>query len=406
MLLQNKKVAIVGGGMGGLILARLLQMKNINVNVYERDLNAEVRVQGSPLDLHEDSGLEAMKRADLLNEFYANIRPNASKARILDKDFKLHFDEHQIKETASASMSDEKNSLQDISKPWPEIDRSVLRSILLNSLQPETIILDSQFIAMEKENDGWRIHFKNGKTIYADLVIAADGANSKVRPYLSSEKPIYSGITMIEGTIYNAKENAPNLFEFSKDGKVLALGNEQTIMYGTKGDGSLMFLLSSKLPENWITENDSNFKDNQKIFEWFKEVYKEWSPKWHEFFMSNELYFIPRPQYYFPVNQTWKTQASLTMIGDAAHRMPPFAGKGANLAMLDAVELADFLTHNHATDIKTAISNFEKRMLDRAAKALNDTLNNGEQIHSKNALQHLVFIFERTNQTIIITPKS
>ncbi|MDQ1165409.1 NAD(P)/FAD-dependent oxidoreductase [Flavobacterium sp. SORGH_AS_0622] len=398
MLLQDKQTAIIGGGMGGLLLARLLQMKNVDVKVYERDLNQEVRVQGSPLDLHQDSGLKAMKHANLLDEFYANIRPNASKARILDKDFQLHFDEHNIQKTAATQiLGTGKNSLQNISKPRLEIDRSALRNVLLNSLQSETISWNSQFSWMKRENDGWRLHFKNGMSNYADLVIAADGANSKVRQYLSSEKPIYSGITMIEGTIYNAKENAPNLFEFSKGGKVLALGNEQTIMYGTKGDGSLMFLLSSKIPENWIKKSDLNFKDNEKIFEWFNEVYKEWSPKWHELFKSNELYFIPRPQYYFPLNQAWKTQANLTLIGDAAHRMPPFAGKGANLAMLDALDLADFLTNDEFIDIKTAISSFEKRMLERAAKATKETLENGEQIHSKEALGKFISIFKGEN---------
>jgi len=397
MLLQDKQAAIIGGGMGGLLLARLLQMKNANVKVYERDLNQEIRVQGSPLDLHEDSGLKTMKHADLLNEFYANIRPNASKARILDKDFQLQFDEHSIEKTAAQISGTDKNSLRDISKPRPEIDRSILRNILLNSLQSDTISWDSQFSSMEKENEGWRLHFKNETNVYADLVIAADGANSKVRSYINAEKPIYSGITMVEGTIYNAKENAPNLFEFSKGGKVLALGNEQTIMYGTKGDGSLMFLLSSKIPENWIKKSDLNFKDNEKIFEWFNEVYKEWSPKWHELFKSNELYFIPRPQYYFPLNQAWKTQANLTLIGDAAHRMPPFAGKGANLAMLDALDLADFLTNDEFIDIKTAISSFEKRMLKRAAIATKETLENGVQIHSKEALGKLVSIFKGAN---------
>lgn len=398
MLLQNKHVAIIGGGMGGLMLARLLQLQNSIVKVYERDLNSEVRVQGSPLDLHEDSGLIAMKQADLLNEFYKNIRPNASKARIVDQNFNLKFDEHSIIKESLQTNSEENNSnsLQDISKPRPEIDRSVLRNILLNSLSPDSIVWNSQFTAMEKENEGWRVHFKNGTTFYADLVIAADGANSKVRPYISAEKPIYSGITMIEGTIYNAKENAPHLFEFSKDGKVLALGKEQTIMYGTKGDGSLMFLLSSKIPENWIAENDLDFKNNQKIFEWFKEVYQDWNSEWDELFKSSELYFIPRPQYYFPFNQSWETQENVTMIGDAAHRMPPFAGKGANLALLDAVELADCLTNNEFPDMKTAISYFEKRMLERAAIALENTLKNGEQLHAENALEKLLSIFNPT----------
>ena len=54
MLLENKLIAIVGGGPGGLTLARLLQLKGANVKVYERDLNKDARVQGSLLDLHED----------------------------------------------------------------------------------------------------------------------------------------------------------------------------------------------------------------------------------------------------------------------------------------------------------------------------------------------------------------
>lgn len=398
MLLENKQVAIIGGGMGGLLLARLLQMQNVNVKVYERDQNEEVRVQGSPLDLHEDSGLKAMKQADLLNEFYAKVRPNASKARIVNKDFELKFDEHSIqKNVLELNSNSNKNSLQDISKPRPEIDRSELRNILIQSLLPETIIWNSHFLSMEKQKNGWRLHFKNETSFYADLVIAADGANSKVRSYFNAEKPIYSGITMLEVTIYNAKENAPNLFEFSKGGKVMAFGNEQTIMYGTKGDGSLMFLLSSKIPENWISESKLDFKNNSEVFDWFKEVYKEWSPKWDELLLSKELYFIPRPQYYFSFNQTWKTQDNLTMIGDAAHRMPPFAGKGANLAMWDALELSESLTRNQFEDLKTAISYFEKRMLERAAEATKDTLKNGEQLHSKDALENLVAIFNRAN---------
>lgn len=398
MLVQNKQIAVIGGGMGGLLLARLLQMKNCIVKVYERDLNQEIRVQGSPLDLHEDSGIKAMKEADLLDEFYKNVRPNASKARIVDQNFQIRFDEHDIPETASTKDADKKqHSLAAISKPRPEIDRSELRNILVNSLQKNTIVWNSQFDSMKKQGNGWKIHFKNGSEAYADLVIAADGANSKVRPYLSEIKPIYSGITMIEGTIYNAKENAPNLFDFSKGGKVLAFGNEQTIMYGTKGDGSLMFLASSKTPENWITESDLDFTDNLKMYEWFKEVYKNWSSEWYELFTSQELYFIPRPQYYFPLNQSWETQENLTLLGDAAHRMPPFAGKGANLALLDALELAENLTSTQFSNIQSALSDFEKRMIQRAAEAVKETLANAEQLFGADALDKLVSIFEKAN---------
>ena len=105
MKLKDKQIAIIGCGPGGLTLARLLQLQGASVTVYERDYNQEARLQGSPLDLHEDSGLKAMKQADLLKEFYANVRPNASKARIVSKDFELKFDEHSIQKNYSESNS-------------------------------------------------------------------------------------------------------------------------------------------------------------------------------------------------------------------------------------------------------------------------------------------------------------
>lgn len=379
MLIENKTVAIVGGGMGGLTLARLLQMKNAVVKVYERDINRDVRVQGSTLDLHEGTGLEAMKRAGLIDEFYAHHRPVASKMRLVDQALQIKFDDHDTEKT--------------ISENRPEIDRAPLRDILLDSLNPDTVVWDSHFLSMEKQSNGWRLHFKNGTSAYADLVIAADGANSKVRPYLSTESPVYSGVTLIEGNIYHAEKNAPKLFDFTKGGKVMAFGNEQFIGYGTKGDGSMMFVASSKVPENSVAQSGIDFKNKEQVFKWFKKEYASWSNEWHEFFTNDSVHFIPRPQYYFPLNQTWETQENLTMIGDAAHCMPPFAGEGANVAMQDAFELAACLTDNEFTDIKTAISHFEKQMIARGAEATQDTLKNTEIMHSETALEQMLVFF-------------
>ena len=75
MLLKDKKVAIVGAGPAGLTMARLLQQKGATVTVYERDENPETRIWGGTLDLHKDSGQEAMKRAGLLENYYAMSLP-------------------------------------------------------------------------------------------------------------------------------------------------------------------------------------------------------------------------------------------------------------------------------------------------------------------------------------------
>jgi 2-polyprenyl-6-methoxyphenol hydroxylase-like FAD-dependent oxidoreductase len=381
MLLQNKKIAIVGGGMAGLTLARLLQMQDADVKVYERDLNRDVRVQGSTLDLHEGTGLEAMKRAGLLDEFYKYHRPVASKMQLVDKSLQVVFDDHGFAEITSETR--------------PEIDRAPLRNILLNSLNPDTVVWDSHFNSMERRGSAWLLQFKNGTSAYADLVIAADGANSKLRHYLSNLKPIYSGITLIEGNIYNAEKNAPELFAFAKGGKVMAFDDERFIGYGSKGDGSIMFVVNFKTPENWLSQCAIDFENKDQVLAWFKKEFRGWSDKWYEFITCDELYFVPRPQYYFPLDQTWETQDNLTMLGDAAHRMPPFAGEGANVAMQDAFELAECLTSGKFADVRSAISHFEKDMVIRGAEATKDTLRNTETMFSKTGLKDMVAFFNQ-----------
>jgi 2-polyprenyl-6-methoxyphenol hydroxylase-like FAD-dependent oxidoreductase len=379
MLLDNKQVAIVGGGPAGLALAKLLQLKGTDVKVYERDRDRNIRVQGATLDLHEGTGLEALKRAGLLDEFYKHHRPVASKMRLVDGLMNVAFDDHDF-----ATITAETR---------PEIDRAPLRDILLNSMTPDTVVWDSHFVSMNKEKSGWRLHFKNGINAYADLVIAADGANSKVRPYLSGIKPIYSGITLIEGNIYDAEKYTPKLFSFAKGGKVMAFDNEQFVGYGTKGDGSIMFVVNFKAPETWLTQSVIDFNNKEEVLEWFKKEFASWSNEWYEFFTNDAVHFIPRPQYYFPFNQSWETDESLTMIGDAAHRMPPYAGEGANVALQDAFELAECLTEDHFEDIKTALAHFEKDMVARGAAATKDTLENAERMFSQTGLAEMAAFF-------------
>ncbi|MGE8376733.1 MAG: FAD-dependent oxidoreductase, partial [Sphingobacterium sp.] len=360
MKLQGKKIAVVGGGPGGLTLAKLLQLKGANVTVYERDINKEVRQQGATLDLHEESGLEALRRANLMNEFKASFRPDAGRLRVLDDQAIIKMDDHEIQ--------------HDYQEDRPEIDRAPLRDILINSLHDDTIIWDSQFISMEKQENGWLLHFKNGKSFYADIVVAADGANSKIRVHITDIKPIYSGVTIVEGNIYNAEKNAPKLWEITKGGKVFALGNEQSIILSTKGEGSLSFYTGCKVSENWVQESGIDFNNKEQVFDWFKVAFSSWSDQWQELFASNEIWCMPRPQYHFPLDQTWTTLPNLTMLGDAAHRMPPYAGEGVNQAMQDAFELAENLTSDNFPDIQTAISHYEKQMQARAAAVTKDTL--------------------------------
>lgn len=381
MLIENKSIAIVGGGPAGLILARLLQLKGAAVKVYERDFNKNARVQGSPLDMHEDSGLATIRKAELLEEFKKTFRPGADRTLIVNEQAEIFFSDHETKPEEDFGEEHFR----------PEIDRGPLRNMLLESLHPETVVWDSHFLTMERQNEGWLMHFKNGTSEYADLVIASDGANSKIRPYLTDIKPVYSGVIMLEGNV--SKEGAPQIDAMIKGGKIMAFGNTKNILLGQKGNGDLGFYASFKADENWPSDSGLDFSDNTQLLQWFKTEYSEWSPVWNELFENAATPFVPRLIYSMPSDHSWEAQSNLTLIGDAAHVMPPFAGEGANMAMLDALELSEYLTNNHYSSLQEAISAYENNMRKRAAIAMQESLENGERMHSEKSLATMLDFF-------------
>ena len=233
-LIANKKIAIVGGGPGGLTLARLLQMKGADVTVYERDEHKDARSKGATLDLHHESGLAALTEAGLMEEFKANYRPGAGYMRIVDRAAQIRFDDSSEGDTFHR----------------PEIDRGPLNEILFNSLRPGTVVWDQQFTGLVHEGSRIRLEFKNGSAVHSDIVIGADGANSKIRPYVTDLKPVYSGNMVLEGTVYHSATSCPDMHELLNGGKIFAFGDSKTLVVSSKGDGSLVFYMAGHLPEN------------------------------------------------------------------------------------------------------------------------------------------------------------
>lgn len=382
--MKKEQIAIIGGGPGGLTLARLLQQAGMKVTVYERDENKQVRQQGATLDLHDESGLKALAVAGLMDKFREHYRPGAERMRITDQNAEICYDDH----------AEPKEEQFGNAHFRPEIDRGPLRDLLIESLEEGTIRWNAQFSSMQPSGKGWELYFKNGQTGYADLVIAADGANSRVRPYLSAVKPVYSGITIVEGNIYNAAKNAPRLNSLAKGGKVFALGEGKTIILSAKGEGSLSFYTGTREQEDWQSTCAIDFTSREQVLHWFKERFTGWSPVWKELFDSNESYFVPRPMYHYPADQSWKTLPNLTMIGDAAHRMPPYAGEGVNMAMLDALELYEALTDQNFRGLPAAMSRYETKMLQRAAEVTQLTLEQTEALHAENSLGYMLEFFK------------
>lgn len=375
--IKNKKIAIVGGGPGGLTLARLLQMNGADVKVYERDANKDARAKGATLDLHEESGLKALREAGLMDAFNANFRPDADRVRIIDQHATIILDEHD-----------------DPKRPMdrPEIDRGPLQNILLDSLLPGTVVWDSHFLSMVSQGDSWKLEFKNGASVIADIVIAADGANSKLRPYITPIKPFYSGVTAIEGAVAHSETASPKIHQLLKGGKIFGMSNEKTLLVSSKGDGSLVFYAGLKTDENWVKDSGIDFSDKAQVLAWFKKDYADWDSVWQELFENASYAFVPRPQYCMPFDQTWEALPNLTILGDAAHLMPPYAGEGVNMAMQDALELSHSLLSNDFEDTRSAIAAYESQMRARASEIAMITMESTEALHSPKAIDFLLSI--------------
>jgi 2-polyprenyl-6-methoxyphenol hydroxylase-like FAD-dependent oxidoreductase len=357
-IIKDKKIAIIGAGPGGLTLARLLQMNGAEVKVYERDINKDARAKGATLDLHDESGLAALRAAGLMSAFMANYRPGVDRLRIVDKHANIVLEDNEEKEGECFR---------------PEIDRGPLQNILLDSLQPETVVWDRQFVALKPSDGGWEIEFKNGTTALADMVIGADGANSKIRPYITPIKPFYAGVTAVEGAVYNSEVASPVIHKLLNGGKIFAMDDAKSLIVSSKGDGSLVFYPGFKKEEIWARECGIDFTDKAQVLAWFKTEYAGWGEIWDELFENASLSFVPRPQYCMPLDQTWEALPNLTMLGDAAHLMPPYAGEGVNMAMLDALELSQYLLNKNYPDTLSAIATYESRMRKRASETADMT---------------------------------
>lgn len=385
-LLADKQVAIIGGGPGGLTLARLLQQQGIKVKVYERDADQYFRQQGATLDLHYDSGLKALRLAGLMDEFKQSYRPGAERVTIVDNNATVCYTERS------------KPPVTDLDSPYarPEIDRGPLRDLLIASLQEGTVVWNSRFTELTANGPGWTLHFESGSTACADFVIAADGANTKVRRYVTDIVRIYSGTTIVEGNIYHAAVNAPHLWQLTNGGKIFAHWAGKTIVLSAKGEGSLSFYTITREPEHWVQAPGINFNNKNEVFTWFKNRFADWSSVWHEIFTTDDSYFVHRPQYYFPLDQNWPSKTNVTLLGDAAHQTPP-SGDGVNQAMLDAVELYQALCLQPMDTLPNAIAAYERGMLARTALVNTEALQLVDAMLSDDNLQFMLDFFDKLN---------
>lgn len=371
-IIENKKIAIIGGGPVGLTTARILQINGADVTVYERDINAQARTSGGTLDIHSDSGQFAIQKADLMEEFLKYARPTGEKMADIDGNI------------TSDEMPDETNAFS-----RPEIDRNDLRKIMLDNLEENTVVWNSQLINIEKTENQYFLEFKNGKTAVADFVIVANGGRSNARKFVSDQESQLSGTYIIQGEISNPDQDYPEFKPKYGNGNVMAMGEHKMFYTHTMRDGSIHFGVSFKADENWILNNGIDFEDDQAVISFLNEKFKNWGEDYKKFFDASTE-FSGLPLRLFSLEEPWKQHSNITLVGDAAHLMPPFAGEGVNMGLFDAYHLTKNLTDGRFETIDDAIADYEIKMFGYALEAQRMTKKMEDLLHSDIVAQDIL----------------
>ncbi len=371
-LIYGKNIAIIGAGPAGLTLARLLQLRGGKVAVYEREDAAIWEARGGSLELQQTAGMPAMKATGLLDQLELIHRPERTRLKMYDKYKTLIL---EIPPATAAGYE-------------PEAERKDLYRVLSDALEPDTIHWGYDFKTLTVKDNRYELQFEHKEKVTADIVIGADGARSRLRPFLTPVKAGYTGTTLIHGMVEQPAMQCPELYGMVNKGTLFAVGNRKSIIVQEKANGNLEFYCSARQPEDWITTADIDFRSKPAVIRYLEDFYAGWNPVFYQLFAAAKR-LVPRPVYATPVTQSWETQPNITLIGDAAHVIPSFASAGINMAMQDALVLAERLCDGTHKSIGAAISAYEQEMLARTARVQIQVRDSEHIFHTHTSMEHL-----------------
>lgn len=370
---NHTPVTIIGAGLGGLVLARVLYVHGIKSVVYEAEASPMARSQGGMLDIHDNNGQLALKDAGLYDKFQELIMPGGEATRVLTYDGQVLVDDPD-----------------DGTGRRPEVRRSELRRILLESLPEGMVVWDHKITSVASLGAGkHQVNFANGKNIITDLLIGADGAWSKVRSLVCTDKPTYTGTTFIETYLHAADTNYQTSAKAVGGGSLFSTAPGKGILAHREFGGTLHTYVALSKPLEWFAA--INFNNSEQALARIAEEFEGWAPELKALITCGETKPVARALHTLPVDVKWDRVPGVTLLGDAAHLMIP-SGEGANLAMFDGAELAKALIANPG-NTEAALSAYEKELFPRSTKEAHEALRMHEILFGENTPQTLVDFF-------------
>ncbi|HET6709191.1 NAD(P)/FAD-dependent oxidoreductase [Amycolatopsis sp.] len=341
-------VTIVGAGLGGLTLARVLHVHGIPVTVYEAEASPLARTQGGMLDIHDYNGQIAVEAAGLMAEFRGLVLEGRQAMRVLDR--------HG---TVLVEQPDDGTGGR------PEVQRADLRRMLLDALPAGTVHWGHKVTGARALGDGrHEVTFADGSTVGTSLLVGADGAWSRIRPLLTDATPEYVGEAFVEIYLYDADTRHPAAAKAVGGGSLMAPSVDKGIHAHRESGDTLHTYVSLIRPLDWFAAID--FTDPEAAAARVAAEFDGWAPELTALITDGDTAPVLRPHHTLPIGHRWERVPGVTLVGDAAHLMPP-NGEGANLAMLDGAELALALAA-HPGDVEAALAEYEETMFPRSAK--------------------------------------